>query len=173
MKEVPLSNGDISIVSDIDFDHVSQFNWHVNEDKSGYKRVFRNLSVGGKRKHKRLAREVAARAGLDISRFVIDYKNRNTLDNSRENLRCATNAQNLANSSKCRKTSRRTTPSSRFRGVSWVKKLQKWKAQSTFEGRVVYLGVFSDEVEAAKAYDKFVVGKYGEFTNLNFSRVGP
>jgi hypothetical protein len=40
-----------------------------------------------------------------------------------------------------------------FRGVSWEKGAQKWKASMTFKGKRISLGSFADEVEAARAYD--------------------
>lgn len=46
---------------------------------------------------------------------------------------------------------------SRFTGVSWHTGNQKWIAQIRDrrgrEGKVIYLGSFDDDVEAAKAYD--------------------
>jgi hypothetical protein len=43
-----------------------------------------------------------------------------------------------------------------------------WAARVIFEGKQKHLGVFKDEIKAAKAYDKFVVDNFGEFANPNF-----
>jgi uncharacterized protein YueI len=43
--------------------------------------------------------------------------------------------------------------SSEYRGVSWNKSSNKWKAQINYDGKRHYLGVFEDEEEAARAYD--------------------
>jgi hypothetical protein len=44
--------------------------------------------------------------------------------------------------------------SSSFRGVSWNEETQQWTAAIFRNGMTMRLGVFEDEVEAAKAYDK-------------------
>lgn len=58
---------------------------------------------------------------------------------------------------------------SKFKGVSWHSKNNCWKAQL---GRSAYIGVFQDEIEAAKAYDRTATKEYGKFTVLNFPQGG-
>ena len=79
------------------------------------------------------------------------------MDNRRENLRIATRSQNIANQIK------HTIGYSKFKGVTYRKNDQKWQAQIGKE----YLGLFSSEVEAAKAYNEVVQQKYGEFSKQN------
>jgi hypothetical protein len=43
--------------------------------------------------------------------------------------------------------------SSRFKGVSWHKAKSKWRAQIWVKGRFIHLGLFTDEMDAARAYD--------------------
>jgi hypothetical protein len=89
----------------------------------------------------------------------VDHKDCDTLNNHRDNLRFATRRQNRANIS-----SRRGT--SRFVGVYRHK--DKWLAQIVHRGRRYYLGLFEDEVEAAKARDRKAWELHGEFAYLNF-----
>jgi hypothetical protein len=49
---------------------------------------------------------------------------------------------------------RRDIGSSQYRGVTWFKACKKWRAQITINGKNNYLGLFTDEKEAAKAYEK-------------------
>ena len=42
---------------------------------------------------------------------------------------------------------------SRYRGVSWNKRLEKWRADITIKGNQTTLGYFDDEREAALAFD--------------------
>ena len=46
-----------------------------------------------------------------------------------------------------------STKSSKYRGVTWHKKANKWRAQIKVGGKSEWLGDFDDEAEAAKAYD--------------------
>ena len=68
------------------------------------------------------------------------------VDNRRENLRNVSRSQNLANQ-------RKTRGSSRFKGVSWHKPTKKWRAQIRVNRRLIYLGLFTNESEAALAYN--------------------
>ena len=43
---------------------------------------------------------------------------------------------------------------SRYKGVSWQSKSNKWKAQIQIDGKGTHLGYFNDEEEAAHKYDE-------------------
>lgn len=69
------------------------------------------------------------------------------VDNRRANLRIVTKSQNGANS---RKNPKR---SSIYKGVYWQTQVKKWHVQIELNGRKKYLGLFSNEIDAANAYD--------------------
>lgn len=92
----------------------------------------------------------------------IDHKNGDGLDNRRENLRVCSRLENNRNQ---RKSKRPLT--SKYKGVSWDKKSKKWLAHISIMNKCKYLGVFSDEWEAALAYNKAAEEKFGEFACLN------
>jgi hypothetical protein len=50
-----------------------------------------------------------------------------------------------------------SSTTSHFRGVCWIKSTKKWKVQIRDGGKPMHIGVFDDEVEAAHAYDAFVI----------------
>ncbi len=91
----------------------------------------------------------------------VDHENGNGIDNRRANMRLGTSSQNGAN--------RRTvTPhSSRFKGVCWDKRRGMWRARIGYDGKKIGIGWFEDEVEAARAYNKKAVEKFGRFAALN------
>lgn len=98
------------------------------------------------------------------TRECVDHKNRNGLDNRRENLRVASRTQNMVNSKKKNLGS----TSSRFKGVCWMPKIGKWYARICVHGRRIFLGSYSEETHAAYAYDVAARNMVGEFANTNF-----
>jgi len=55
--------------------------------------------------------------------------------------------------------------SSKYKGVSWEKRAQKWKAQFATAPR--HLGYFDSEADAARAYNDAATEHFGEFALLN------
>jgi hypothetical protein len=78
----------------------------------------------------------------------VDHKNRNRLDNRRENLRVVTSAENAQNLE-------RNYGRSRHRGVAWHKVTKKWRAVVRLDGRQHHLGYFDDEDEAGAVASAF------------------
>ncbi len=58
--------------------------------------------------------------------------------------------------------------SSSYVGVYLNKKLNKWAASITFEGKKIYLGVFITEIEAAVRFDKEYCKLYNVKFGINF-----
>lgn len=86
-----------------------------------------------------------------------DHKNRNPLDNRRENLRKATHSQNMMNRNKLSNNTSGVT------GVSWHKKSNKWQARISINGFEKTIGMFVDKEEAIKARLIAESKYYGEF----------
>lgn len=72
----------------------------------------------------------------------IDHINNNPLDNRKENLRIVSPMQNALN-----KTSSKNS-SSKYVGVSWYKKYNKWKSSIRINGKNKHLGYFENEIDA-------------------------
>lgn len=94
---------------------------------------------------------------------VVDHRNRNKLDNRRNNLRVVSNLQNLHNSGK-----QKGIHTSAYKGVCWIGRDKAWHstAQSN-EGKQIKLGLFSTEEAAAHAYNDYVQQHRGEYAYLN------
>jgi len=91
-----------------------------------------------------------------------DHKNKDGLDNRKSNLRTCCKSQNMSN----RKIQLNNT--SGYKGVYWHKYARKWMASIKVNKKPIYLGLFVDPIEAALAYDKNAVEKFGEFADTNF-----
>lgn len=62
--------------------------------------------------------------------------------------------------------------SSKWKGVSWCANVSKWRVQIVVMRKNVHGGLFTDERQAAKQYDRLAVTHFGEFANLNFPPKG-
>jgi len=84
----------------------------------------------------------------------------------RSNLREVTSSQNKMN---------RIKPSyftSKYKGICWYPRYNKWQVEIQVERKRTYIGRFTDETEAAKAYDNYARKLHGEFARLNFPLEG-
>lgn len=88
---------------------------------------------------------------------ILDHINRDRQDNKIDNLRIASKQQNAYNS----KLNKKNT--SGFRGVSWHKASNKWRATASIQGKSYNLGVYITAKEASAVYEEFVKNKHGEF----------
>jgi hypothetical protein len=100
--------------------------------------------------------------GVTEPTVLVDHINGNGLDNRRENLRLATVTQNNYN---CRK--RTCKSSSKYKGVVYYQERKKWRARMFDHGKVMWLGDFETEVEAALAYNECAKRVAKEFALLN------
>lgn len=81
---------------------------------------------------------------IDGHKLVVDHINNNSSDNRLENLQIITPREN---------SSKKTGNfSSKYTGVSWNKKLNKWIAGIYLDGKRKHLGVFSNELDASLCY---------------------
>lgn len=86
----------------------------------------------------------------------VDHANRIKTDNRIENLRLATQAENMQNLSKPRNNT------SGVIGVSWDKQHKKWRAQIMIHGRQIYLGLY-ETIDGALAARYAAKEKYHTF----------
>lgn len=158
MREIPLTKGLVALVDDEDFERVSAHTWHACDLASGRPYAATNYRrQDGKRKTTLMHNFIAPPPeGLEV-----DHRNRNALDNRKENIRYGTRAQNNAN--------RKAWSRSGMKGVHAHGR--RWHAEIYVNGRKKCLGSFGSLEEAARAYDSAALDHYGEFALLNFPPV--
>lgn len=91
----------------------------------------------------------------------IDHIDRNKLNNRIENLRNVVHQQNQWNRSKSKNSS------SQYKGVTWDKQTNKWMVQIKINKKQIHLGRFTNEIDAAKAYNKKATELFKEYANIN------
>jgi hypothetical protein len=93
--------------------------------------------------------------------YIIDHINNIRHDNRLSNLRVNTLSGNAHNAKKTKNAS------SKYYGVYWNKRSNRWFAAITYKYKHYHIGIFKDEIDAAKAYNVRAVELYGEFANVN------
>lgn len=159
MKEIKLNQwkknrpGLVALVDDEDFESLNQYKWHAHKNKkSGYYAV-RATPNGAIKMHRQIL-------GLTDPKIFGEHGDRNGLNNQRNNLRIATNAQNCANT----KANKNGTKSG-YKGVNNYK--GKWIAKIGVHGSRLYLGSFDSKIKAAEAYNTAALLFFGKFARLN------
>lgn len=154
-KELKNKDGFTLLLDDDDYDRLSRYAWRANIHKGSKPYFGRRLSNGN---IILIHREI-----LDApDGFLVDHINGDTCDNRKANLRIATHSQSQQNKGK---TLRPT--SSQYKGVHLHK--GRWVSEIRInKDKRLHLGNFTDEKEAAKAYDDAARLYHGEFARTNF-----
>jgi len=156
MREIELTQGYVALIDDEDYELVSGYEWHLHRDRNAnYART--SVSRNGKR-----ARVYMHRLIMDAPKGrQVDHIDHDALNNRRANLRMCTASQNQGNQRK------QTGTSSQYKGVCWHKEKGKWHAKIKANAPCRHLGYFSDETDAARAYNDAARELFGEFAELN------
>lgn len=156
MKRISLTQGQVALVDDEDYNYLIQWKWCAKKDRPG------KFYAGRTQRHRIILMHrvlMNAKKGQEV-----DHKNGDTLNNRRYNLRLCTSGQNNQNSMS------RKNSSSRYKGVCFSNHARKWQVEITHKGKHHYLGYYDSEEEAARTYDKFARIYFREFARTNFPR---
>lgn len=151
MANLLLSQGQVALVDDADFEYLNQWKWScVKDGNTQY--AIRHIRKDGKRTTISMHRQLLKTP----KGYETDHINRNGLDNRRINLRLATTAQNQWNR-------RPLKNRSGYEGVRWDR--GKWRIDMTVNNKPTYFGRFSNIKDAVLAR-KLIKQKYhGEFAD--------
>jgi len=155
VKRIPLSGGMYAYVDAADYEWLSKYSWRVFS--GGY--AMRCEEGKGIFMHREIMQPPEG--------MVVDHIDSNRGNNCRFNLRVCTPAEN------CRNRVKRAHASSRFKGVGYDKRSDRYYANCRDHGEHTWLGYFDDEIEAARAYDYQAVRCRGRFARVNFPEEWP
>jgi hypothetical protein len=145
-RTIPLTQGQVALVSEEDFEELSQFKWHAQwcSDTRSHYAVRKIRLPDGRRTQESIARRVLRLSYGD--KRIADHINHDTLNNTRENLRiCHTRSDSNAN------RRRQCNNKSGFKNVHWNKQKRRFHAHVYHNGGDHFLGYFSTAGAAAMA----------------------
>jgi len=165
MKTISLTQGQVTLVDDENYEELSQRKWlahYINRGKNENCYAMRSVYLGGGRKNKKYKPVKMQNEIMNPPEgMVVDHINGNGLDNRKFNLRICTQQQNVQNS----------RSKGKFKGAYDSKeknRKKRWISKIGLNGKTIHIGHFKTEKEAARAYDKKAIELFGEFANLNF-----
>lgn len=144
----------VAIVDDEDFELVSKYKWQA----APFGRTWSAHRTGWPKSTIFMHRVIMnAPDG-----FEVDHIDGNGLNNTKENLRICTHAENTKNQKL------RIDSKSGYKGVDWHIYIKKWRARIRVNYEEVSLGYFDSAIDAAEAYDRAAREYFGEFAKTNF-----
>ena len=164
MKTIYLNHDYSTLVDDEDFNSLNQWKWIAKESRGGNIYAVRHETINGKCKAIKMHRVIMNTP----SNLQCDHVFHNTLDNRKfievdgelkVNLRNCTNAQNQMNGTK--------RINRKYKGVYYTAHWKSIVAKICINKKLIHLGTFATEKEAAIAYNIAATKYFGEFANLN------
>lgn len=151
MKKIILSNSNkFALIDDEDYWRVVSHTWYLDKGKNG-ERILSRINT----------------KLINLGKFIlntielVDHKDRNPLNNQKENLRKCTYIQNSQNRAV------RVDSESGIKGATYDPRTKKYMVRIKVNKEFIWLGRHDTLEEAAKAYNKAAIKYFGEFAWLN------
>jgi hypothetical protein len=152
VTEMRLAGGVTVLIDTVDYPSVSRFRWFAHKQRSvWYAKT--HIYIGSKR------------TTIDMHRILfpgrdrLDHQDGDGLNNRRRNIRPATRSQNMFN----RKSRIHT---SKYHGVWWNGRKNRWVASIQVDGKTKYIGSFTYEEDAYAARLRAEKVVYPDFERL-------
>ena len=154
MRQIRLSNGQMTKVDDEDFDYLNQWKWQCS--KRGY--AMRSIWVKKEDGNYRHTTLYLHKVLLIAPRgYLVDHANRRPLDNRKSNLRLATREQNTQNAKI------RIDNTTGYKGVCWREKSRDFVAYINVNGKRVHLKTYKRVEDAISARKEAEIKYHGQF----------
>jgi RecA-family ATPase len=151
MKKIFLTQNQVALVDDENYEYLSQWKWCANKRGKIFYAIRNSLTENGKKHIIYMHHEIL---GKSSNNKVTDHINGVGTDNQKKNLRWVTCRQNTQSKKNINK-------SSKYPGVSWGSRAKKWQTAIRISGKKKWIGYFINEKEAFDAYRQ-VVESLGE-----------
>jgi ribosomal protein S1 len=154
MKEIKLTKGQKTLVDDESYEWLNQWKWHAHKGRGTYYARRRDKNRATILMHRVILE-------LDDGAIHVDHIDSDGLNNQKANLRPCSVLENRRNSRKVR------ILGTQYKGVTYEKSSDRYRARITVSGKVHSLGRFQIATEAAEAYNKAAIKYFGEFALIN------
>ena len=159
LRNIPLTQGKVSLVDDADYEWLSKFKWCAwrgnRNSQNGLPLFYAVRKESGR---------IVRMHNIVFGRLGIDHIDGNGLNNQRYNLRPASQAENVYN--------RRPQCNNRsgYKGVCVHNRPSHtyYVAQIMSNGENKYIGHYKVAEDAARAYDAEAIAAFGKYAWLNF-----
>lgn len=141
------------LVDDSDFEYLSKYKWYYEKPSKKSENEYAKSYID-----KKFVKAHRIILGISGKNNFVDHIDGNGLNNQKNNIRVCSSSDN-------QKNKKRIYGTSRFRGVN--KHPGGWVAKITINKKQKHLGLFQDEVEAAKAFNKAAIESGNQFFVLN------
>lgn len=170
MKTINLTKGKVAIVDDEDYKYLLNFHWQAIQKNQDWYAV---VSIRTTKKRENMFVYMHEFLTRTENVECITFRNKNTLDNRRENLVPVSRGVSITRTRK-RRTNGGWILSSIYKGVSHrVRKRPRrktrefWEARISKDGKTYWLGMFKSAKDAAETYNKKSLELYGEMGYQN------
>ena len=144
-----------ALVDSDDYKKLSKYEWKASKSVRGKYYVYAIINNKNVSLHRMI---IDAKKGE-----IVDHINHNSFDNRKSNLRITNQKGNARNSRKGTDSSL----SSKYQGVAKYGNTNKWISRIGFNNKVIKLGVFENEVDAAESYNIAALKYHGEYATIN------
>lgn len=160
IKFIALTKGQFMRVSAHRYDEFMEHPWFANWDDctGGFYAMRNSLPINGRRHHIIAHRQILGLEYGDPREG--DHKNRDTLDNTDDNLRIVTPEEQARNQGI------RRDNTSGHKGVSYFWQTGRWRAYIFVKGKQINLGYYLTREEAITAYRTAALLYYGTFATF-------
>jgi uncharacterized protein YozE (UPF0346 family) len=165
MKEIIINNkyGEFRYqVDDEDYEYLLRWSWFVKDNMKPYAKASKRNGDPKEWPKKISLHRIILMRYDNLNGFDVDHIDHNIFNNQKSNLRKCTERENAVNSS-----IQKNKKSTKYKGVNKTKQ-GKYYVQLKYNGHTFYLGVYDNEIFAAKVYDQAARFFNESFAGLNF-----